>query len=1136
MNTQNASPAFSKSDLTPPLPVGCPGRWLVILAAAVLLSGTVLAARAARPWPDTRFRIVPFVDQLPATLTETQRWFAATRLAGTQKMLRSEIRALRVYNTNFLCLHYQLGIGCGAHSFVRGDEWITDWPLVNAQTNWFLLNASGQRVHQNAWDWDVMNILYSGGLPVTGFPQYWISNCLDRIVASEDDGVFADSFTPDAYGFGGCNPTHPWLEDPDLCMANWVPALEQFGRAAKRTLHDTNGYLFLPNLGAMVTGWLDMDYGLGDGGMIEGFAFFGPGSYFDPADWQLQMNRALTLVRSNKVVLCQSYPEAGNATERMFATASYLLVKGGATYLNLLSTDEVALEYYPEYTLDLGGAKGATPADTDSLWNATWSVYRRDYTNGIVLVNPGATSVNIPSLGAQYWRVSASGGGVVSSSGNYGGSIALSATTSLTLPACSGAVLMFTNSTGTNVTALQPTNFHALHRSGQTFLTWTERADLTGESYRIYRHTQPITSGNLSSATRLYEVWEDSSRFYANWHYSDPPGAFAPRYLDRLVISNRAAPLSSGTGLLAWTLATNDFAGGATGSVYYAVTTVTSDGAENTTTFNAGNTLGPVSEGVAEPLPVEAAVSVGDRGHLYIQYMDLRQWNPTFHAPNAANAYYGFDSSVPAIQHALAYAYDYVIFEPECTNSVLSPAVFSLHGWSGNTYGPVTTDPDPWGWCTYKIYPIDQGETWWFGFARSNDYRISTTVSAPDTIVNYTEQRLLRMIRGLQRNPPAATLDTNRVYVYGQSMGGSGTLSLAMRYPNVFAAANASEPMTDYSTSGDGGGTDWRGDAAVKWGEPAFNLPVSLDGPAGWADHLKRYNGTGVWAWENHRINLTSRIGDDTVPFSLGHGTNDTIIEWATQGRPVYAALEASRRCWGGLISEADHVWLGFFEAPPTLGPNSSSGTPFQTFSFVRNETVPGFSRVSGSMPFPPTHTGTYNPAIAWSASWDSWDGAPVDTATNWQISLRTIDATSHTADITPRRAQQFHLASGNVVRWRYFRVSDGAELLSGTVTADASALVTVSNLVVTPDGNRLRLELQTPPRITNARREGTGFRVTFTTMSGKQYRVQHSRSLSPTNWSTLSASLSGTGVEAAYTHTNAMTNTTGFYRILQLP
>ena len=51
---------------------------------------------AARPWPDTSLRIVPFSDQLPDGLNATQRWFAATRYAGTQKMTRSAIRALRV--------------------------------------------------------------------------------------------------------------------------------------------------------------------------------------------------------------------------------------------------------------------------------------------------------------------------------------------------------------------------------------------------------------------------------------------------------------------------------------------------------------------------------------------------------------------------------------------------------------------------------------------------------------------------------------------------------------------------------------------------------------------------------------------------------------------------------------------------------------------------------------------------------------------------------------------------------------------------------------------------------------------------------------------------------------------------------
>lgn len=92
------------------------------------------------------------------------------------------------------------------------------------------------------------------------------------------------------------------------------------------------------------------------------------------------MDRALALARSNKIVICQSYPVAGNVTERLFATASYLLVKGSATYLNLLASDAVALEFYPEYTLDLGRARGALPSGINALSNAVWGVYRRDYT------------------------------------------------------------------------------------------------------------------------------------------------------------------------------------------------------------------------------------------------------------------------------------------------------------------------------------------------------------------------------------------------------------------------------------------------------------------------------------------------------------------------------------------------------------------------------------------------------------------------------------------------------------------------------------------------------------------------------------------------------------------------------------
>lgn len=152
-------------------------------------------------------------------------------------------------------------------------------------------------------------------------------------------------------------------------------------------------------------------------------------------------------------------------------------------------------------------------------------------------MNPGGDTVNIPNLGATYWHVSTSGGGPVSASGSYGGSVTAGAVTNVSLAPVSAAVLFTTNYCGvsTNLVPTQPTNFQAFHRSGQTFLTWTERADFLGESYRIYRHTQPISATNLAAATRLYEVWEGSADFHAN-RYDD--GGFRARYCDRLVITN----------------------------------------------------------------------------------------------------------------------------------------------------------------------------------------------------------------------------------------------------------------------------------------------------------------------------------------------------------------------------------------------------------------------------------------------------------------------------------------------------------------------------------------------------------------------------------------------------------------------
>jgi hypothetical protein len=617
----------------------------------------------------------------------------------------------------------------------------------------------------------------------------------------------------------------------------------------------------------------------------------------------------------------------------------------------------------------------------------------------------------------------------------------------------------------------QPVSVQALHRSGQTFLTWQERGDLAGERYRVYRHSAQITAATLPAATRLAELREGSGRFFADRFNAGGGGVWAARYLDRFVIADLGPPLAAGAGLLVWTPDGAGFGGASSGAGYYAVTTVSPAGAENAVDFSAANATGAIAEQVADPLPVAVSVAGNAGGHVFLQYMDLARWNPTFHAPNPGNGYYGLDPGDPAVAGALQYAYTYSVGEPSpgaCGGTVpaVVPLVVNLHGWGGNTYGPALGPSEYY--CAFELRPVDVSETWWFGFARALDYRTGAVPQAGDTVVNFTEQRVLRMVYDLLRHPTLGPrVDRERQYVYGHSMGGSGALALALRYPEVFAAAYASEPMTNYRTSGDGGGVDWRGDVAPKWGAPSLNLPVQLAGPGGWAQHLAAHNGTSVWDWQNHHANVTARAADEMVPLGVAHGRADDVIEWATQGRPAYAALDASRRAWGGAVTGAGHSWQGYAGLPPNLAPDASL-VPFAGFGVRLHETVPGLSAASGNPPLPPANAGPelgYNQTLAWSASWDPWDGPPLDGVREWRMSLRTTDGLDQSVDVTVRRAQQFRPAAGTSVEWENRRVSDGAVVGAGSVTVDAAGLVTVPAVAVGPGGNRLWLRAAAPRR-----------------------------------------------------------------------
>lgn len=419
---------------------------LQIRMGAMTASGNVtiaVAAGAARQFPNTTNAIFVFSDQIETgNLTEAQFRFAATHYVGSQKLQVEAARHLRRYNSNYLVLHYRLGQGLG-HSIpsascqptsnsiqIINGTWVNEWPGDgNVQENWFF-HWNGQRVFDCDFGW------YLTELNDPGWRRWWSDQIIAQLIANQDDGVFADSFSVPNYGF------------------TWSPALPvvdaAFESAWAQREHDFTDYIrsrfagrwrWIPNIGSFITTRDPSDYSNVDGVMIEQFAEAGNGSFFATIDWQLQMDRVLQLAAADKIILAQSYPDGNTIDERLFDLGSYLLIKGAHTYINLLSFGQ-NLYWLPEYMINLGPPADPLPTEISKYFNPNWNVYVRSYANGMVLVNPSDTPTSTFDLGRVYDRLIPSGSGLIAPDGTAPGSLLHNPTRTLSICAHCAVILL----------------------------------------------------------------------------------------------------------------------------------------------------------------------------------------------------------------------------------------------------------------------------------------------------------------------------------------------------------------------------------------------------------------------------------------------------------------------------------------------------------------------------------------------------------------------------------------------------------------------------------------------------------------------------------------------------------------------
>jgi hypothetical protein len=228
--------------------------------------------------------------------------------------------------------------------------------------------------------------------------RYWVAQVRKQVATTHADGVFMDSTSvPNDFGPDTYTPKLPAYDPPWETM--WSGKIERWLAYAQRHV----GKPIVVNAGSWVTTREKTSYTGAAGAMVEGFA-----TGLAPADWQLELTRALALVRRDKIVICQSYPDETDAAARMFDLASYLLIKGAHTYVNF--GEGIRVSWFPEYDLDLG-----TGVDPPGLRQDQGAFVRR-FANGLVVVNPRHSTVTY-RLPAPMRLEMPSGGGAVPDTG-----------------------------------------------------------------------------------------------------------------------------------------------------------------------------------------------------------------------------------------------------------------------------------------------------------------------------------------------------------------------------------------------------------------------------------------------------------------------------------------------------------------------------------------------------------------------------------------------------------------------------------------------------------------------------------------------------------------------------------------------
>jgi hypothetical protein len=365
---------------------------LAAAAGAIWLAGPSSGDAPGGPSPATAARVAsPFfrvVHDFGPTRLPPAREGARYRVMILNQADAAMIPRLKAGNPGLRVLMYVDMMSADP----RDPDGSSDWAgYTDAQANhpdWFLRGADGNPLVFK--DYPTSRVMDVGN---TAYQDAGAARVSSAAKADGFDGVFLDDANASlrwviAGGEAAC-VTYP-------TTAKWQAAVDSFLTNVAPQLHQA-GLLVVANIGGstMTRGLWKAWNGPIDGAMEESFTNGGTGrDSIADGQWPAKLGHALWSEEHGKIGLDHAVTATRGGAR--YGLASMLLVAGGKN-LYSASTGYTHEVWWPEYTTT--NALGRPLGRYRVLRNG---IYRRDYTNGVVLVNPHAKGTRVVRLGATY--------------------------------------------------------------------------------------------------------------------------------------------------------------------------------------------------------------------------------------------------------------------------------------------------------------------------------------------------------------------------------------------------------------------------------------------------------------------------------------------------------------------------------------------------------------------------------------------------------------------------------------------------------------------------------------------------------------------------------------------------------------